>query len=458
MTIRRCIFIALALLLAVGPSVGATEPPPNIVLIVADDMGYADLGVHGSKDVLTPNIDRLAGEGVRFTDAYVSSPYCSPSRAGLLTGRYPQRFGYEFNLQPALPEHRDAGLPRDQATIAERLKGKGYRTALVGKWHLGSSAPLRPLQRGFDQFFGFLSGQHSYFRTGPESDPIYDGTVPVETMPYLTQALGDRAAAFIEREKERPFFLYLAFSAPHFPPQAPAEYVARFRSIADPLRRAYAAQVAVMDEAIGKTLAALRTHDLDRRTLVFFLSDNGGATMKTSGLNGSSNAPLRGSKRQTWEGGIRVPFVMRWTGRIGAGQVDHRPIVQLDVAPTSLAAAGVPIAPEWKLDGVDLLPYLTEKRSAAPHETLYWRLGGMMAIRQGDWKLVKTSEGQLRDVDPSVLSDLSGAGLYDLKNDISEARDLSAEHPEKVRELTREWQRWNATLARPAWPAPQAVQ
>jgi arylsulfatase A-like enzyme len=458
MTIRRRAFIALALLLTFGTPAGAAERPPNIVLIVADDMGYADLGVHGSKDVLTPNIDRLAGEGVRFTDAYVSSPYCSPSRAGLLTGRYPQRFGYEFNLQPELPGHRNAGLPRDQATLAERLKAKGYRTALLGKWHLGSPAPLRPLQRGFDEFFGFLSGQHSYFRTGPESDPIYDGTVPVETMPYLTQALGDRAAAFIDREKERPFFLYLAFSAPHFPPEAPDEYLVRFPFIRDPLRRAYAAQVAVMDEAIGKTLAALRTHDLDRQTLVLFLSDNGGATMRSSGLNGSSNAPLRGSKRQTWEGGIRVPFVMRWTGRLDAGKVEQRPIVQLDVVPTALAAAGVPIAPEWKLDGVDLLPYLTEKKPGVPHDTLYWRLGGMMAIRRGEWKLVKTSEGPLRKLDPSVLSDLTGAGLYDLKTDIGETRDLAAEHPEKVRELSLAWQRWNATLAPPAWPAPQALR
>lgn len=432
--------------------------PPNVVVILADDMGYGDVGAYGSKDVRTPNIDRLAADGVRFTDAYVSGPYCSPSRAGLLTGRYQERFGHEFNLLPTIPAHRDGGLPVSEVTMANRLKAAGYRTALIGKWHLGSSDRFHPLNRGFDEFFGFLSGQHSYFHPGPASDPIYDGRTPVTDVPYLTQAFGDRAVDFITRQKDHPFFLFLSFSAPHFPPEAPAEYVARFASIPDELRRVYAAMVAAMDDAIGKTLASLRDNGLDENTLVIFLSDNGGATMLTSGLNGASNAPLRGSKRQTWEGGIRIPFVMRWTGKLAAGKVDHRPIIQLDILPTALAAAGVPLAPDWNLDGVDLLPYLTGKRPGAPHEVLYWRLGGTMAIRKGDWKLVKTSEGQFRDYDPSVLKELSGAGLYDLKSDVGETRDLAAVHPEKVHELSRDWQQWNATLVKPLWPPAQALR
>lgn len=430
----------------------AAPERPNIVVILADDMGYGDIGVDGGTDIPTPNIDALAASGIRFTDAYVSSPYCSPSRAGLLTGRYQQRFGHEFNLLP-IPSHADAGLPVDQRTIAERLQAVGYRTAIVGKWHLGSAERFHPLVRGFDEFYGFLSGQHSYLDAGPPTDPIYDGRTPVTTIPYLTDAFADRAVDFIKREKDHPFFLYLSFNAVHLPLQATPTYLARFDRIADPQRRTYAAMLSAMDDAIGKTLDALRTEGLDRKTLVFFVNDNGGPTVWSTGVNGSSNAPLRGSKRQTWEGGIRVPFFVRWTDRLPAGVVDHRPIIQLDVLPTALAAAGVAPDPAWNLDGVDLLPFLTGTRSDPPHDALYWRLGGMMAVREGDWKLVKSEEGAANTTDPSVLRDLSGAQLYDLAHDVEETNDLAAAHPDEVRKLGQDWQRWNATLAKPAWPA-----
>jgi arylsulfatase A-like enzyme len=420
---------------------------PNVVLLVADDMGYADVGFQGSRDIPTPNIDALAKAGIRFTDAYVSGPYCSPTRAGLMTGKYPQRFGHEFN-PPGRPEY---GLPIDQTTMADHLRSAGYRTALFGKWHLGESPKFHPMSRGFDEFYGFLGGDHSYFTTHPDpGGPVYDGRTPVDTMGYLTEEIADRAVAFIERNRSRPFFLYVAFNAVHTPMNATEKYLTRFANIADEQRRTYAAMLSAMDDGVGRTIAALRSDGLEDNTLIFFFSDNGGPTMATTTVNGSSNAPLRGSKRQTWEGGIRVPFVIAWKGHLAAGKTESRPIIQLDVLPTALAAAGVAVRPEWKLDGVDLLPFLSGKETGAPHDALYWRLGGTMAIRKGDWKLVKTGDGPL-DPDVAALSDLSTAGLYNLAEDIGEKNDLAAAHPEKAKELAEAWQRWNKELVRPLW-------
>ena len=446
---RMCAAMLASSVLWLVPGVGdAQGRRPNIVLIVADDMGYADVGFQGSRDIPTPNLDALASSGIRFTDAYVSGPYCSPTRAGLMTGRYPQRFGHEFN-PVGDPE---PGLPLDQVTMGDRLRAAGYRTALFGKWHLGTAAQLHPMERGFDEFFGFLGGDHSYFEARPANDgPVFDGRNPADQMGYLTDELADRAVNFIERQRSRPFFLYLAFNAVHTPMHATDKYLARFANIADEQRRTYAAMLSAMDDAIGRTMAALRAAGLEENTLIFFFSDNGGPTMPTTTVNGSSNAPLRGSKRQTWEGGIRVPFVIRWKGHVAEGRTDSRPIIQLDVLPTALAAAGVGVRPEWKLDGVNLLPYLTGNQTGAPHDALYWRLGGTMAVRKGDWKLVKTREGPLRDTDPAVLSDLSTAELYNLEDDIGETKNLAAARPEKVKELAEVWWQWNKDLVRPLW-------
>ena len=281
-------------------------------------------------------------------------------------------------------------------------------------------------------------------------DPLLDGMKPVSSVTYLTDKLGDRAVSYIERHASEPFFLYLAFNAAHTPMEAPERYLARFPDIADPQRRTYAAMVSAMDDAIGRTLAAVRDQKLEENTLVIFLNDNGGPTMPTTTVNGSSNGPLRGSKRQTWEGGIRVAFAMSWKGHLDAGRVDDRPIIQLDVLPTALAAAGVATNGS-EFDGVNLLPFLTGTAKGAPHDALYWRLGGMMAIRKGDWKLVKTREGPFIDVDPSTLRDLSDAGLYNLSEDIGETRNRAAERPDKVKELGDLWQRWNRQLAKPLW-------
>ncbi|MGH7677691.1 MAG: sulfatase [Gemmatimonadaceae bacterium] len=445
---RRITLLLLALLVGAGESLAA-QARPNIVVIVADDMGYADIGPYGVKDIPTPNLDALAASGVRFTDAYVTGPYCSPTRAGLMTGRYPQRFGHEFNIGMA-GMHAEAGLPVEEVTLADRLKAAGYRTAIFGKWHLGSAARFRPRSRGFDEFFGFLAGGHSYVAVTQGVNAIMDGDSIPDRIDYLTDAIGGRAVEFINRNKARPFFLYVAFNAVHVPMQATDKYLSRFPSLPEP-RRTYAAMLSAMDENIGRTLAALRANGLEENTLVFFFSDNGGPTF-VGGVNGSRNDPLRGSKRQTWEGGIRVPFIVSWKGRIAPGQTDSRPIIQLDVHPTALAAAGVAVKPEWRLDGVNLLPFLTGRAGGRPHETLYWRLGTTMAIRSGNWKLVKMSDGGFMQ-DPAQLT-LDGAELFDLSSDIGETKNLAPAQPDRVRMLGDTWQKWASQLSAPKWPAP----
>jgi arylsulfatase A-like enzyme len=448
--VARLVLIAAIAFSCPMLDVRAQARRPNIVVIVADDMGYADIGVHGSKDIPTPNIDALAKSGVRFTDAYVSGPYCSPTRAGLLTGRYPQRFGHEFNIG-MIEAHRDAGLPLSETTLADRLKAAGYRTAVIGKWHLGTAPQFHPLRRGFDEFFGFLSGAHSYLNPEDSTNPLLDGTTVVRETQYLTEELSDRAVSFISRQKSNPFFLYVAFNAVHVPIEATNKYVARFQHIADTTRRTYAAMLSAMDDGIGRTLEALRAQRLEENTLIFFFSDNGGPTTR-AGINGSSNAPLRGSKRTTWEGGIRVPFIVSWKGRVAANTTYSQPIIQLDVAPTALAAAGVAPGRKANFDGINLLPFLSSRPTAVPHTSLYWRLGAMMAIRKGDWKLVKMHDRPFEG-DPEELSDLTGAQLYNLKADVAEQSDVAAKHPEKVRELEDEWRGWNRQLSKPAWPS-----
>ena len=449
------ILIAMLLLGAVQDDASSLQRrQPNIVMIVGDDMGYADIGVHGSKDIPTPNIDALARAGIRFTDGYVTGPHCSPTRAALLTGRYQQRFGHEINMSANAGP--DGGLAITETTMADRLKAAGYRTALFGKWHLGSGDRFHPLSRGFDEFYGFLGGEHSYFESSPtDKNPLYEDRTPVDASGYLTDVLTDRAVAFIKREKTRPFFLYLAYNAVHTPMHAPEKYLVRFKGIADGQRRTYAAMMSAMDDGIGRTLAALRAEGLEENTLIFFFSDNGGPTMAGTTINSATNTPLRGSKRQTWEGGIRVPFMIRWKGTLPEGKIDSRPVVQMDVLPTALAAAGVEPTADWKLDGVNLLPYLTGKQQGPPHEALYWRLFAHMAIRKGPWKLVKTMEGPVLAAD-TANPDLSGAQLFNLATDIGEQHDLAATHAEKVKELAADWLRWSKEMAKPSW-GPGAV-
>lgn len=448
--------LALFLDAATLPGQAANEPAarkPNIVVILADDLGYADIGANGGKEIPTPAIDSLARDGIRFTSGYVSGPYCSPTRAGFLTGRYQQRFGHEFNPGRTANDGSDAGLSLKEVTIADRLKAAGYATGLVGKFHQGYVDKFNPVNRGFQEHFGFLSAAHSYTNlTTKAADPIRRGLEVVEEKEYLTDAFTREALAFIERHQREPFFLYLAYNAVHSPLDVHPRYHERFAYITDPKRRRFATLLAALDDGVAAVREKLRATQLENDTLVVFFSDNGGPTSD----NTSRNDPLRGFKATTWEGGIRVPFIISWKGKLLAGKVEHRPIIQLDLLPTALAAAGVEVKPEWNLDGVNLLPYLTGANAGLPHQTLYWRFGQQIAIRHGEWKLVKAVTPGQRLVSgtnavANAKATTDGAELYNLAQDISESKNLASTEPEKVRELAALWNAWNAQLADPAW-------
>jgi arylsulfatase A-like enzyme len=425
---------AAALLFSTHPASGK----PNILVIVGDDMGYGDVGIHGCKDIPTPHIDSLAKNGVRCTNGYVSGPYCSPTRAGLMTGRYQQRFGHEFNPGPV--PAAGFGLPLAETTLAQRLKDAGYTTGMVGKWHLGHERPFHPLNRGFQEFYGFLGGSHPYFITKgePPSNPVLRGFEPVDEKEYFTDALAREATAFIDHHAKENWFLYLTFNAVHTPMQATDKYVSRFKSVADESRRTYCGMMSAMDDAIGAVLKKLDENRLTDNTLIFFVSDNGGPP-----ANSSDNSPLRGHKAQTWEGGVRVPYLVQWKGTLPAGKTYDQPVIQLDLAPTALAAAEAE-AKNPNFDGVNLLPYLQNKVTAPPHETLYWRFGQQMAIRHGNYKLVKAVGNDQPE-------------LYDLAADIGESKDLSSQKPELYKDLTDRYAAWNKTLVEPRWPQPNAA-
>jgi len=417
------------------PANASERPRPNILLILVDDLGYGELGCQGNAQIPTPHVDSLAKNGIRFTNGYVTAPICSPSRAGLLTGRYQQRFGHEFNFPPPDGLPNQCGLPVTEKNLADRLQAVGYRTGMFGKWHLGYQPKFHPLKRGFDEFFGFLGGMHPYTKAdGGNHGPILRGTEPITAMDYTTDAFGREACTFIEKHRSRPWFVYLSFNAVHSPLQATDKYLARFPTIANKDRRTYAAMQAAMDDAVGAVLVKLRELQLEENTLIFFLSDNGGPTWQTT----SRNDPLRGAKKDLLEGGIREPFLIQWKGRLPAGKTDDRPIISLDILPTALAAAGAPVANGDQLDGVNLLPYLTGHTVGAPHEALFWRYGNQRAVRKDDWKLLQIG---------------NRVRLYNLVQDIGEDKDLAAREPEKVQELEAAYAEWNAKNIRPMWRA-----
>jgi arylsulfatase A-like enzyme len=401
-------------------------PKPNVVIFLADDEGYGELGVYGETDIPTPNIDSIARNGVRFTQGYVSGPVCSPTRAGLLTGRYQTRFGHEFNGR-----HATFGLPLTETTIADRLKSRGYATSVIGKWHLGNTAEFHPTKRGFEEFYGTLRNSPFF---NPELVDSRIGPDPVKvTDPdfYTTDAYAARAIDWIERSKARPFFLYLPFNAQHRPLQATRRYRDRFPNIADETRRTFAAMQSAKDDAVGRVLAKIREIGQEENTLVVYLADNGGPTRRTTSKNGA----LRGFKASTLEGGVRVPFLIQWKGKLPAGRTYDHPVMQIDLLPTAIAAAGGEVRADWKLDGVNLLPYLTGEKIGKPHETLYWRFGDQWAVRHGDYKLVAS---RLDGNQPK---------LFNLAEDIGETKDLMGERPEKARELRDIYDKWNAEQA-----------
>ena len=444
---------------------------PNILFIVADDLGYGEPGCYGGTDIPTPHLDALAAGGVRFTHGYVTAAFCAASRAALLTGRYQTRFGFEFNPIGAKNAAPGIGLPAGEKTVADHLRATGYATALVGKWHLGGTAEFHPQRRGFDEFFGFLHEGHTYVPhpwegvttwlrrralpdggtgrwTSPDgrlvwtthmggNEPDYDAdnpllrsSQPVDERANLTDAFTREANDFITRHRTQPFFLYLAYNAVHSPMQAPEAYLAKFAHLPDLHRRLFAAMLAHLDDNVGRVLAHLRATGLAENTLVVFLSDNGGPTKELT----SRNDPLRGGKGELWEGGIRVPFIVSWPGRI-TPRTDATPVISLDATATALALAGIS-APPTPLDGVNLWPLLSGKSTAAPHSALYWRVGERHAIRQGDWKLLR-QRGAWQ--------------LYDLAHDVGEQTDRATAEPARTQALAALWETWNAAQVAPRW-------
>jgi arylsulfatase A-like enzyme len=412
---------------------------PNIVLILSDDMGYADIGAHGCQDIPTPNIDRIASRGVRFTDAYANGSFCTPTRAALMSGRYQQRLGNEDLSNVTGP------LPRAVKTLPDRLRSAGYTTGMVGKWHLGEQAGFTPLDRGFDSFFGFLGGGHFYLpapnQQGEYAASLLRNREPVSERRYLTDAFGEEAAAFVERQRgaTKPFFLYLAFNAVHTPIQVTDKYLQRFGQIEDPKRRSYAAMLSAMDDAIGAMLAKLEQTDQLNNTLVIFHNDNGGPTTRNA-VNGSSNSPLRGSKCETFEGGIRVPLLMQWPGVLDADSVYRQPVITMDLAATVIALAG---AEATDVEGADLLPFVSGQKTGSPHAALFWRCrtrSNNYGARQGDWKFVHSTAGAEA---PGPKQTPAKDMLFNLVTDVGEQHDLATEYPERLMALRKLYQTWS---------------
>ncbi len=445
---------------------------PNIIVLLADDLGYGELGCQGNPQIPTPHIDSIAKNGVRFTQGYVTGPNCSPSRAGLLTGKIPTRFGYEFNPIGARNEDPAIGLPGKEITLAEMLHDVGYTTALIGKWHQGGTAAYHPQRHGFDEFFGFTHEGH-YFVPPPyrgvttmlrrkslpgnqkgrwtgrnliytthmgHNEPDYDannpivrGGQPVVESEYLTDAFTREAVDFIDRHSDKPFLLYLAYNAVHSPLQGADKYMQQFESIEDPHRRIFAAMLANLDDSVGAVLNQIEKSGLQEETLIFFLSDNGGPTRELT----SSNLPLRGEKSHMYEGGMRVPMMVKWEGQIPKGKTYEKPVSSMDIFATSANLAGAQV--QHEIDGVDLMPYLLGKKETAPHEQLFWRQGPRSALRYKNWKLVNMYRNEKK---PQWE-------LYDLDADLREQHDLAGEKPDLLNSLIHRWEQMNSQMSEP---------
>ncbi len=454
-------------------------PRPNVVIFIADDLGYGELGCQGNPQIPTPHIDSIANDGIRFTQGYVTAAYCSASRAGLMTGRYQTRFGYEYNPIGAENEDPRVGLPKSEITLAKRLRDAGYATGLIGKWHLGGSPAQHPLTRGFDYFFGFTHEGHYFVpppydgvttwlrrKTLPDgtrgdkqwtrqdgkliltahmghdepsydaNNPIVRNSQPVDERSNLTDAFTRESTAFIDRHADRPFLLVVSYNAVHSPMQGDDRYMKKFAHIKGMQRRIFAAMLSHMDDSVGAVLGKLRDKSLEDNTLVFFLSDNGGPTRELT----SSNAPLRGGKGDMYEGGIRVPFLVKWPSVLPNGKVEHAPVISLDIYATAWAAA-VDRPNLNRLDGVNLTPYLTGQTSQKPHKMLFWRQGQRTAIRVGDLKLVRNPRGRSS----------ADWALYDLAKDAAEQNDLSTKAPHSMKTMREAWQELDDAMIEPTW-------
>ncbi len=421
---------------------------PNIVVIMADDLGYRDVGFNGCEDIPTPNINRIADNGVVFSCGYTTYSVCSPSRAGFLTGRYGPRFGYERNPLYR-PDDPNMGLPQDEKTMAESLAEVGYKCGVIGKWHLGSNIAHHPLNRGFDEFFGHLGGGHQYFPEEliyPDSYAVNEESQSyrtwimknhdhIKTEKYLTEEFSEEAVRFVEQYKDEPFFLYLAYNAPHTPLQATEKYLSRFENIENPQRKTYAAMVSALDDGVGLLLDKIEELEIEDNTLIFFLSDNGGPEHQ----NGSDNGALREGKSSVYEGGFRVPFAIQWKGQIAPG-IFHKPVSSMDIFATISSLSDSPINPEKPLDGVNLMPYLSGEKDGNPHEAIFLRQYDKkrFAVRNGNYKLVTLENAAIKE-------------LYNLKEDIGETNNIAEYQPNKLLKIDSLRKAWNKELIRPAF-------
>jgi arylsulfatase A-like enzyme len=418
----------------------ANDERPNIVVILADDLGYNDVGFTGKTEIQTPNIDTLANNGVIFKNGYVTHPYCGPSRAGLLTGRYQARFGMENNVSYS-PNDKHMGLPLTETTFAKRLQKAGYKTSVFGKWHLGGAPHFQPNNRGFDYFYGFLDGGHNYMpgevHVGGDgySLPIVRNQKPAEFNEYLTTAISRDATRFIADNNDQPFMMYLSYNAPHSPLQAPEKTINKYHHIKDKNRRIYAAMVDEMDQGIGMVIDALKESGELDNTLIFFLSDNGGLYPDAwwPSFNWADNSPFRHGKVALLEGGVHVPFIAHWPKKIKKGQIFEGLVSSLDIAATSVALAKADDS-DGLLDGVNLIPFVTGEKSGSPNKALFWRLeeaDNIWAVRTPTGKYMQQG---LPGVDRAY---------FDMVEDPTEQHNIVDQQPEKQAKLAALWNNWN---------------
>lgn len=466
----------------------ASEPVPNIIIIMADDLGKTDISLYGSPPIQTPNIDSIGLKGMTFTEGYITSPICAPSRAGMLTGRYQQRFGFEYQPHDRYPKNRiemlvykhliatgdwlvadqvefpafqeivKNGMPPSEIMLSEILQHKGYQTGIAGKWHLGSGDHAIPINRGFDYQYGFYEAYSLYMldtshkdvvnqRHKDFSDPFIWGKgrsgncairrndEVIDEKFYLTDRIAEEANQFISENKDGPFFLYVPFLAPHTPFQATKAYFDKLDHIEDRNKRVYNAMIWQLDDAVGSIISHLETNGLMENTVIFFLSDNGGATYTEA----TDNAPLKGGKFTNFEGGLNIPFMVRWDGKIGYGTRYSEPIISMDIFTTALDLAQVNYVGDRPLDGSSLLPIFQDSIAAPLHQSLCWRSGYNRAIRTGDWKL--------------ITDGLSGNhALYNVKDDKEERNNRYNSEPEIVKQLQLQHAQWESEMMDPQWP------
>ena len=439
-TLSRAAYLICTIFAATQISHGAGQP--NVVILFADDSGYADFGFQeNARDDfkhLTPHIDSIANAGARFTNVYVTGAVCSPSRAGMMTGRYQERFGHETNLPPGT----QSGLPLSETFGVKRLQKIGYKTGLIGKWHLGYPDEFHPNRRGYDHFYGLLQGSRPYYpmEKTTRDRVIQDNGTPTEETGYVTDRLGDAACDFIKENKDHPFYLFVSFTAPHGPlqPRKSSYDTQRIKHIKHEARRNYAGLIVAMDDNIGKVLVTLGNHGLNDNTIVIFTNDNGGP----GGKDSTSNYPLRGHKGELLEGGIRVPWAMAWPGIIKPGSVINTPVITMDILPTVFEAADEPIDANWELDGDSLLPLFGASKNSFPQRTLYWRRSGIegpIALREGNWKLINR---RAPDQQPE---------LYKLDKDIGETTNVAKANLNILKRLLAKMNAWEKELVTPFW-------